>query len=481
MTAERLSPRNTDVGYDRSAPPSIAHLGVGAFARAHLAVYADDLRRAGHPAMIRGVSLRSGSAEEQLGPQGGLFAIDEREPGRAPELSVVGSLASVGTGIDAAIEAIAAPTTALVTLTVTEKGYELDPLDGDERLGPRSAPAALAHGLDRRRGQGPPPVVASLDNVLDNGTLLRRRVIDAAEQCDTGLARWITEQVAFPSSVVDRMVPATTPADLDAIARRLGLRDEAAVVAEQHRSWFLTAADGLPPLAEVGVEVVGDIEPYQQRKLWLLNGPHSALAYAGLLAGCETIAEATAHPVVAPFVRRLVDDILEVADQSPGTEPTAFAEESLRRFANPELGHTCRQVGADGSRKLAQRLLPVAATRADRGLATARLAAVVALWLAAVTRLPLQGVVLAEVDDPDAESLRAAAEERDRQALVRAACGPRGDTGLRRRGPGHTGGLGATRPRRPPRGDMTIGGPESIGGNSPRNPGAISSNAVGDW
>ncbi len=224
MTTERLSSHNTEVGYDRSAPPSIVHLGVGAFARAHLAVYADDLLRAGQPAMIRGVSLRSRSAEDRLSPQDGLFTVDEREPGRASDLRVVGSLASVGTGVDAAVEAIAAPTTSLVTLTVTEKGYELDPLDGDE---PRSAPAVLAHGLDRRRGLGGPVVVASLDNVMDNGARLRERVLEAAERFDAGLARWIMERVAFPSSVVDRMVPATTPADLDDIARRLGLRDEA--------------------------------------------------------------------------------------------------------------------------------------------------------------------------------------------------------------------------------------------------------------
>ncbi len=374
--------------------------------------------------MIRGVSLRSRSAEDQLGPQDGLFTVDEREPGRAPTLRVVGSLASVGSGLDAAVEAIAAPTTTMLTLTVTEKGYELDPLDGDERRGPCSAPAVLAHGLDRRRGHGQPPVVASLDNVMDNGTLLRQRVVEAAEQFDVGLARWIMEQVAFPSSVVDRMVPATTPADLDDIARRLGFRDEAAVVAEHHRSWFLTEADGLPPLADVGVKVVGDIAPYQWRKLWLLNGPHSALAYTGLLAGCETIAEAAVHPVVEPFIRRLVEDILEVAGRSPGAEPAAFAEESLRRFANPDLGHTCRQVGADGSRKLAQRVLPVVNTRLDVGLTTDRFAIVVALWLAAVTRLSLPGVVLPALDDPDADALRAAADERDRQALVHASFGP---------------------------------------------------------
>ena len=430
MTVERLSEATLDrvdalpvPTYARDATPTIAHLGVGAFARAHLAVYADDLLRAGHPALIRGVSLRNPGAEEQLAPQDGLFSVDEREPGEDHSLRVIGSLASVGTGVEAAIEAIAAPSTALITLTVTEKGYELDPLDRAEPERPRSVPAVIARGLGRRRGQGPPPVVASLDNVQDNGVLLRQRVIDAAEQTDVGLARWIMEHVRFPSSVVDRMVPATTPSDLDDVAQRLGLRDEAAVVAEHHRSWFITAEDGLPPLADVGVRVVGDIVPYQRRKLWLLNGPHSAFAYGGLLAGCETIADAAAHPAVSSFVRRLVDDILEVADRTPGVEPNAFAEESLRRFRNPELGHTCRQVGADGSRKLAQRLLPVVAARAFLGLPTDRFAVVVAVWLAAVTRLPLRGVVLPDVDDPDAAALRAAAEDRDRRALSHAAFG----------------------------------------------------------
>ncbi|HEY8060861.1 MAG TPA: mannitol dehydrogenase family protein [Acidimicrobiales bacterium] len=429
MTVERLSEATRDRAnavhgptYDRGATPTIAHLGVGAFARAHLAVYADDLLQAGHPTLIRGVSLRNPGAEEQLAPQDGLFSVDEREPGRDHWLRVVGSLASVGTGVESAIEAIAAPTTALITLTVTEKGYELDPIDRAEPDRPRSAPAVIARGLSLRRSQGP-PVVASLDNVQDNGVLLRQRVIDAAEETDVGLARWIMEHVPFPSSVVDRMVPATTPSDLDDVALRLGLRDEATVVAEHHRSWFITEVDGLPPLADVGVRVVGDILPYQRLKLWLLNGPHSALAYGGLLAGCETIADAAALPVVSSFVRRLVDDILAVADRTPGVEPNAFAEESLRRFRNPELGHTCRQVGADGSRKLAQRLLPVVAARASRGLPTDRFAVVVAVWLANVTRLPVCGVVLPDVDDPDAAALRTAAEDRDRRALIHTALG----------------------------------------------------------
>jgi fructuronate reductase len=371
VSAERLSATSWTPEYERGGPAPIAHLGVGAFARAHLGVYADDLLRSGWPARIRGVSLRSPRAAKQLGPQDGLYTLVEREPGEDCPPRVLGAIGSVATGRAAAVEAIAAPETTLVTLTVTEKAYE-----------PDQAPAVVAEGLARRDRTLPAPVVASLDNVLDNGALLRHRVLEAA---DADLARWIAEEVRFPSSVVDRMVPATTPADLDEVERRLGLRDEAAVVAEHHCSWVLEEVDGLPPLGDVGVEVVSDVGPYQRRKLWLLNAPHSALAYGGLLAGCETIAEAAAHPVVAPFVRRLVDDVLEVAEVP---DPRPFAADALRRFRNPALGHTCRQVGTDGSQKLPQRILPVVAARRERRLPTARLAIVVAAF------------ELAALDDP---------------------------------------------------------------------------------
>lgn len=395
--------------YDRSVTPHIVHVGVGGFARAHLCVYADDLRQAGWPAMVRGVSLRSARAERQLGPQDGLYSVTEREPDGSRPPRIIGAVASVETGREPAVRAIVAPTTELVTVTVTEKGYQLDPDDLVDLDRPRSAPAVIAHGLfDRYRASDgrTAPVVAALDNVWDNGRVLRARVVEVAERLDPAFARWVIEGVSFPSSVVDRMVPATTRSDLDDVARRLGLRDEGAVVAEHHRSWVIEAVDGLPPLADVGVQVVGDIGPFQRRKLWLLNGLHSAVAYAGLLAGCDTIAAASAHPVVAAFVGRVVDDVLAVVDLPPSAEPGAFAAESLRRFANPALGHTCRQVGADGSEKLRQRLLPVVAARHARHLSTDRLAVVVALWLAAAAEVPVRGVALPVVEDPLGADLR---------------------------------------------------------------------------
>ncbi|MHB1138963.1 MAG: mannitol dehydrogenase family protein [Microthrixaceae bacterium] len=374
--------------YDRGSEPRVVHLGVGAFARAHLGEYADDLLRGGHDALVHGVSLRNPTAEQQLAPQDGLHTSTVREPGRSGAPRVLGAFVRVSTGASAAIEALASPHTTTVTLTVTEKGYAAD-----------AAPAVLAAGLERRGRDLPAPVVLSLDNLADNGSLLRTRVLEAARSRDPRLAEWIAASVPFPSSVVDRMVPATTAADLDEVERRIGRRDEGAVVAEHHRSWILERAgtDGrVPPLDTVGVELVDDIGPYQRRKLWLLNLPHSALAYAGLLAGCDTIAAATEHPVVAAFADAVLADAVQVADVP---DAAAFAAGSVRRFRNGALGHTCRQVGADGSQKLPQRLLPVAEARRGRGWGTERLAAVVALWSAAVDGVPLGGRVLPPVQD----------------------------------------------------------------------------------
>jgi fructuronate reductase len=398
--------------YDRSTEPSIVHLGVGAFARAHLAVYADELLGRGIPAAIAGVSLRSRRAEEQLAPQDGLFTVTEREPDIAPRTRVVGSLTSVATGTHAAIAAVAAPATSFVSLTVTEKAYVLD--------GPDAVPAVLASALgDRRERGGSPLVVASLDNLLDNGTVLRDLVLRAADDVDAELGPWIAEHVRFPCSVVDRMVPATTSDDLHEVAAHIGLVDDAAIVAEAHRSWVLEDVPGLPPFGDVGAEVVADVAPYQQRKLWLLNGAHSALAYCGHFAGHRTIAEAAADPAIARFVRQLIDDVLTAV---PADVPSAraFADESLRRCANPALGHACAQVGADGSRKLPQRLLPVRERLAAAGRSTERIDLVLAAWLTAVT-----GAAHADpVDDPATAEVGAALFHEGVGAAVHAAFGP---------------------------------------------------------
>jgi fructuronate reductase len=410
--------------YDRTGAPVIAHLGFGAFARAHLAVYADELLREGQPGLIRGVSLRSRRAQDQLEPQDGLFSVAVREPGEGLSVQVIGALSSVETGATAALDAMAAPTTRLVTLTITEKGYEAAAtLHGGHP--PDTAPALIARALHQRRQYGiAPPIFASLDNLLDNGSTLRARVLEAANLIDRSLGAWIAHTVQFPSSVVDRMVPAPTEQDLDDIAEALGLTDEAAVAAERHRSWIIRATDGLEFLEDVGVELVDDIAPFERRKLWLLNGPHSAAAYGGLLAGYATIAGAVGDDAIARFVRGLVADTLEVAAFPAALHPAAFADDALRRFANPALGHTCAQVGADGSSKLRQRLLPIVEARASHSLGTERFAAVAAIWLAAAAGVDVRGRRLLPVDDPLAGELRSALAGPDGlRALSRVAFG----------------------------------------------------------
>jgi fructuronate reductase len=408
--------------YDREPGTGLTHIGVGAFVRAHLGTYMDDLLTEGQPgALWRGVSLRSPRAEEQLAPQDCYYSVTEREPGSEPVLRVIGSLVSVGTGPAAAIEALTVPTTRLVTVTITEKGYDM--LEGDPagRDDVESAPGLLALALARwRDSDAAPPVIVPLDNVADNGGLLRTRVTDVAARLEPRLADWIDATVRFSSSVVDRMVPATTSADLDGVSDRLGLVDQAAVVTEHHRSWVVEGDEHLAPLERVGVQLVSDVTPFEQRKLWLLNAPHSALAYCGLLFGCSTIADAAANVISWRFAGRLVDDLIEGAGLPAALAPDAFASEALRRFRNPYLAHACTQVAADGSRKLPQRFGPVVNARKRRGLHNDRTAMVLALWVAAVGRVDVPGGALPAVADPEAARLEAAAG-RDLRELAHVA------------------------------------------------------------
>jgi fructuronate reductase len=414
-------------GYDRTAAPCITHLGVGAFVRAHVAVYADDLLRLGHAALIHGVSLHNPRAEEELMPQDCFYSVAEREPGAALRLRVIGSITSVATGVDAALRALTAPTTRLVTLTITEKGYDLAPGELAHPDRPTSAPGLLALALHHWRASGQaPPVFAALDNVSANGTLLRARVLELAGGLRPDLPSWIADEVAFPNSVVDRMVPATSPGDLADVAEQLGLVDLAAVTTERHRSWVMTGDARLEGWREVGVELVTDTTPYEQRKLWLLNGPHSALAYCGLLAGHTTVAASSRDDTLSAFVGRLVDDVLEIVRLPAVLQPRDFASDALQRFRNPGLGHTCAQVGADGSHKLPQRFGDVVAARLRAGLDVTRFAVVVALWIAATAGVHLRGARLPVLDDPDAARLR---QRRDAglDAVVAAALEDRFD------------------------------------------------------
>lgn len=403
LSAETLAALPASVkrpGYDRGQRAGVVHLGIGAFHRAHQAAYFDSLMRLGEAGwMIRAASLRSASVAEQLSPQDGLYMLDVRE-GEQSEQRVIASVCEVLVAPDdpaALVAALASPDTQLVTLTVTEKGYCLDPSSGALRrsdpgiaadiadpAAPQTAPGFLVAGLAVRRASGLGPfTILSCDNMPDNGARTRRAVIELAAETDPGLADWIASNGAFPSSMVDRIVPATTPADLDALEAAVGLRDEGMVKAEPFTQWVIEDhfCAERPPLDRVGVDFTPDVAPWEKAKLRLLNGSHSALAYLGALAGLEFVDTAIAAPGYAAYVNRIWDEAQDTLDPIKGFDPAAYRAALSRRYANSALSHRTRQIAMDGSQKLPQRLLAPIRERLAAGKSSPALTLAVAAWI----------------------------------------------------------------------------------------------------
>jgi fructuronate reductase len=375
----------------------IVHLGVGAFHRAHQAVYTElALEQAWGPWGICGVSLRRPDVRDRLAPQGGLYSVAERDAHE--QLRVVGCLKSLLVAPEdpaAVVERLAAPETHIVSLTVTEKGYCHDPASGrldeahpdirhdlatPER--PRSAIGLLVAALARRRDRrATPPTVMSCDNLPANGRTLRALVIALAARRDEALARWIEAEVAFPCSMVDRIVPATTPADIVRIEAALGVHDGAPVVCEPFRQWVIEDrfAGPRPVWEHAGAELVADVEPYEEMKLRLLNGSHSAIAYLGALAGFEHVFEVMAAPDFVTFVRRMMAEVAPTLRVAADLD--AYQATLILRFANPALLHRTCQIAMDGSQKLPQRLLGTIRDRLRAGATIDHLCVAVAGWM----------------------------------------------------------------------------------------------------
>jgi fructuronate reductase len=387
----------------------VVHLGIGAFHRAHQAVYFDDvLALDGGDWRICGVSLRSSHVAAQLNPQDGRYTLVERD-GAAERLRVVGSVATVipaRSEREAAVAALARASTHLVTLTVTEKGYA-DP----GTLG------LLAEGLARRRRGGvAAPTLVSCDNLPDNGGVLHARLIAHAAADDEGLARWIEDEVACPSTMVDRIVPGTTPVDLGRVAARLGVEDLATVKTEPFTQWVVEDrfAGPRPALEQVGVQLVADVRPYELAKLRMLNGAHSTLAYLGLAAGYRFVHEAIADPGLRRVVERLMrQEAAATLPPMPGFDPAVHADALLARFANSALEHRLIQIAMDGTQKLPQRLLGTIGDLLDRNVDAPAARLGVAGWIVHAAG--------GEVDDPQADTLAAIARmcTNDARALTR--------------------------------------------------------------
>lgn len=411
----------------------ILHLGIGAFHRAHQAVYTEDAATSKGDDRwgICGVTQRSAAVAEQLLPQDGLYGVLERAPDGRSGLRVVGAVRDIISATDqpGALDArFDDPAITVVSLTVTEKGYCRD---GDGRLdlqnpfvaqdlagGPaRSVVGRLVRGLQRRaRGCAAPITVVCCDNLTANGRVLARLVADFCQALpgDQGVAlgEWIAANVTFPCTMVDRIVPATTAADRDAARRMLGLADEGLVVAEPFRQWVIEDdfAAERPAWELAGAQFTADVAPYELMKLRILNGAHSTLAYLGALAGYPTIAETVVDPVLLGAARDLITkDVLPALVPPDGTDLVAYGEQVLERFANPALAHRTVQVAMDGSQKLPLRLLGTVRDNLRAGRHARYAAYGVAAWMAYIASPAARTGAPLPIDDPLAGRLASAA------------------------------------------------------------------------
>ncbi|MFG6139276.1 mannitol dehydrogenase family protein [Halomonas sp. B23F22_10] len=412
----------------------MVHLGLGAFHRAHQAVYLERYRqRTGDKAWgVSSANLRASVAlVDALCDAGYRYHVAEyadsehvtvREIGVIEETLFSGKGEDGGWGRDvqSLLERMASPDTRIVTLTVTEKGYFLSPASGellaDDPLvaadiahpeTPRTAVGLLVEALARCHAAGQAPfTVLSCDNMPDNGKRTQAAVMALAARRDAELAAWIADEVAFPCSMVDRIVPAMTEADFARLVE-LGIEDPNAVIGESFSQWVVEDdfPQGRPDWTADGVEMVADVGPFETMKLRMLNGSHSLLAYLGALGGIETVADAVDREDLTALLRRyMLDEAAPTLAMPKGTDLEAYAEQLLARFANDSLHHRLQQIAMDGSQKLPQRWLNGAEINLAAGRDVACTALGVAAWIRYAGGTDLAGRPHV-VDDPLADRL----------------------------------------------------------------------------
>ena len=410
----------------------IVHLGVGAFHRAHMADYTDEAIRNGDMRWgIMGASLRSPDTRDALAPQDYLYTLAESDES-GERCRVIGALRGVLVAPEnpqGLIEAMCLPSVKIVSLTVTEKGYCHDPATGElnERHPdiihdlatpdrPRSAPGFLVEALRARKARGLPPfTVLCCDNLPANGRTVARVVTRLATLREAALGDYVAANVAFPATMVDRIVPATTDADRARIAAVTGLEDAWPVVTEVYNNWVIEDRfpQGRPAWSATFVD---DIAPFELMKLRLLNGAHSSMSYLGYLAGRETIADCMKDEALAYFVAHLMHkEVTSTLPVPPGADIESYKRALLRRFRNPGLRHRTWQIAMDGSQKLPQRLLGTIRDRLAAGQPIDGLALGVAAWMRYVTGVDERGGAI-DVRDPLAADLRARADAAGRDA-----------------------------------------------------------------
>lgn len=412
--------------YDRAAQGvGIVHFGIGAFLRAHQAWYTERAMDAGdRDWAICGVSLRSPDVAQQLNPQSGLYTLTER--GAAGEASrLIGAVCEVlvaGPDHAKVLARIAAPHCHVVMFTVTEKGY-CRRADGslDPDLAAQGFYPLLAEAMATRAENGLPGLtLLSCDNLADNGRQLERLMGEYLAASRPELADWFARECTCPSTMVDRIVPATTEADRTALAARIGCDDQGAVFTEAFNQWVIEDrfAGPRPRWEAVGAQLVTDVRPYETAKLRMLNGAHSLLAYCGLARGHTFVHEAIADPELRALTEQLMlREAAPTIAAAPQQDLPGYATALIARFANPALNHRLIQIAMDGSQKLPQRWLETLAKNRAQGRDCPAIEAGIEAWIH-----HLRGGN-GPVDDPRAAELAAAAAGPDPMA---ALFGPQG-------------------------------------------------------
>jgi fructuronate reductase len=416
-----------------AAPVRIVHLGIGNFHRAHQAWYtahADDANQWG----IAGFTGRRADMADALRPQDGLYTLITRSP-KGDDFELVGSLSAVHAAAehDAYLNYLSRPDVAIVTITVTEAAYlrapdgrldvdrdvvqrDLQALRKDSRSPVGSLPARLVAGLLARRSAGAAALtILSCDNLPENGAVTKTVVTDLARLVDDTLMSWIETNVDFATSMVDRITPGTTDEDRKLVEEACGYLDAYPVATEPFSEWVIsgTFPAGRPRWESSGARLVDDVEPFEQRKLWLLNGSHSMLAYAGSIRGHQTIDEAIADDDCRSWVEAFWDEASRHLSL-PADDTTKYRQALLNRFSNPRAQDQLARIAADGSAKLPVRTLPTIRAERAAGRIPIGCATTIAAWV-----LHLRGLG-APIKDPGAAAAQAAANGVELDAAIPA-------------------------------------------------------------
>ncbi|MEP1552441.1 MAG: mannitol dehydrogenase family protein [Paraglaciecola sp.] len=413
---------------DQKASATIVHLGIGAFHRAHQAVYTNNANVLAAQAVediwsIIGVSLRSATVRDQLVPQDCFYNVVESDVSGSNRflVSAIENVLVAPENPQAVLDAMCAEKTQIVSLTVTEKGYCHDVVSGDLNLqnldiqhdlanldSPKTAIGFIVAALKYRHDNALPAfTVLSCDNLPSNGKTLAKVVLQFAEKIHPALAAWIEQQAKFPNTMIDRIVPATTADDIDKFSQRYGYHDLAMVKTERFSQWVIedNFVGKRPAWQKVGANIVNDVDAYENAKLRLLNGAHSSLAYIGYLTGLDFVHQVMENPELTRFLTHLMKvEIAPTIVAPQGLDLQQYCDDLLQRFSNPELHHRTYQIAMDGSQKVPQRLLHTVEYKLKNNQAFDGLSFAIAGWLRYTMGVDEAGAAI-EVQDPRAEQL----------------------------------------------------------------------------